>query len=64
MMSIRLSFLRENLLRLHENVELQKALHGLSIDRYVAPQPELFEPIRKMLMETGEKPWKLIYFLG
>ena len=56
MMSIRLSFLRENLLRLHENVELQKALHGLSIDRYVAPQPELFEPIRKMLMETGEKP--------
>ena len=48
--------LRENLLRLHENVELQKALHGLSIDRYVAPQPELFEPIRKMLMETGEKP--------
>lgn len=29
--------LRENLLRLHENVELQKALHGLSIDRYVAP---------------------------
>jgi ABC-type phosphate/phosphonate transport system, periplasmic component len=48
--------LRENLLNLHENVDMQKALHGLSIDRYVAPQPELFDPIRKMLTETGEKP--------
>jgi phosphonate transport system substrate-binding protein len=48
--------LRDNLLHLHENPDLQKALHGLSIDRYVAPQPELFEPIRKMLAENGEQP--------
>ncbi len=48
--------LRENLLVLHEDPEMQKALQGLSIDRYVAPQPELFDPIRKMLTENGEQP--------
>ena len=48
--------LRENLLTLHEDSEMQKALQGLSIDRYVEPQPELFDPIRKMLTENGEQP--------
>jgi phosphonate transport system substrate-binding protein len=48
--------LRDSLLTLHEDAEMQKALHGLSIDRYVPPQPELFEPIRKMLTENEEQP--------
>ena len=48
--------LRETLLTLHEDLEMKKALHGLSIDCYVAPQPELFDPIRKMLLENGEQP--------
>ena len=48
--------LRDSLLTLHEDAEMKKALHGLSIDRYVPPQPELFEPIRKMLTENEEQP--------
>lgn len=46
--------LREALLAMHEKPAAQPALQGLSIDRFVPPQPELFEPIRRMLQEKRE----------
>lgn len=43
--------LRQALLVMHESPEMTPALQGLLIDRFVPPQPELFEPIRRMLRE-------------
>ncbi|SDE33205.1 phosphate/phosphite/phosphonate ABC transporter substrate-binding protein [Sporomusa acidovorans] len=43
--------LRKALLTMHENPDMRPALQGLSIDRFVPPQPELYEPIRRMLRE-------------
>lgn len=43
--------LRKALLTMHEYPYMTPALQGLSIDRFVLPQPELFEPIRQMLRE-------------
>lgn len=48
--------LRRALLTMHENPQMTPALQNLLIDRFVPPQPELFEPIRKMLREKREKP--------
>lgn len=41
--------LRKALLAMHENPKMSPALKGLSIDRFIPPQPELFEPIHHML---------------
>ena len=41
--------LRKALLSLHERSDMALPLQGLSIDRFVPPQPELFEPIKLML---------------
>jgi len=46
--------LRKALLTMHENPTMLPALQGLSIDRFVPPQPELYEPIRRMLREKRE----------
>ncbi len=46
--------LRKALLSMHERPDMVLPLAGLSIDRFVAPQPELFEPIRLMLREKSE----------
>lgn len=42
---------RQALLSMHENPFMLPALQGLSIDRFVTPQAELYEPIRRMLRE-------------
>lgn len=47
--------LRKALLSMHEYPYMTPALQGLSIDRFVPPQPELFEPIRLMLREGREE---------
>ncbi len=49
--------LRKALLTMHEKPHMTPALQGLLIDRFVPPQPELFEPIRRMLRETREQLW-------
>lgn len=46
--------LRKALLTMHESPEMKPALQELLIDRFVPPQPELFEPIRRMLREKRE----------
>ena len=46
--------LRQALLDLHESPEMLPALRGLSIDRFVPPDPALFEPIRRMLQEKRD----------
>lgn len=46
--------LRKALLTMHENPAMQPALNGLSIDCFVTPQPELYEPIRRMLREKRQ----------
>jgi phosphonate transport system substrate-binding protein len=48
--------LRKSLLSLHNDPEMKKALGRLSIDRYVEPREELFEPIRKMVLDNGGQP--------
>jgi phosphonate transport system substrate-binding protein len=48
--------LRRALLTLHENPSTLTALQGLMIDKFVAPQPELYEPIRRMVHAKREKP--------
>jgi phosphonate transport system substrate-binding protein len=47
--------LRKALLAMHESPHMTPALQGLLIDRFVPPQPELFEPIRRMLREKREQ---------
>jgi len=47
--------LRKVLLTMHENPDMTPALQGLSIDRFVPPQSELYEPIRRMLREKREQ---------
>lgn len=47
--------LRKALLTMHEDPYMTPALKGLSIDRFVPPQPELYEPIRRMLRERREQ---------
>ncbi|MCX7779927.1 MAG: phosphate/phosphite/phosphonate ABC transporter substrate-binding protein [Negativicutes bacterium] len=47
--------LRQALLTMHENPDMQPALEGLSIDRFVPPQLELFDPIRRMLREKRDQ---------
>ncbi|KYZ75617.1 phosphonate ABC transporter substrate-binding protein [Anaerosporomusa subterranea] len=47
--------LRKALLTMHESPQMTPALQGLLIDRFVPPQPELFEPIRRMLREKREQ---------
>lgn len=47
--------LRKALLTMHEYPAMVPALQGISVDRFVPPQPELFEPIRRMLREKREK---------
>lgn len=47
--------LRKALITMHEDSAMIPALQGLSIDRFVPPKPELFEPIRQMLRETREQ---------
>ena len=47
--------LRKALLSMHEFANMRPALQGLSIDRFVPAQPELYEPIRKMLREGRER---------
>lgn len=46
--------LRQALLTLHESPDMLPALRGLSIDRFVPPDPALFEPIRRMLQEERD----------
>lgn len=48
--------LRRALLTLHENPTTRAALQGLMIDKYVAPQPELYEPVRRMVRSKREQP--------
>ncbi len=50
------AILRRALLSMHENPQMRAALQGLMIDRWVAPQPELFEPIRRMVSEKRQMP--------
>lgn len=50
------AILRRALLSMHENPLMRSALQGLMIDRWVAPQPELFEPIRRMVNEKRQTP--------
>jgi len=50
------AILRRALLSMHENPLMRSALQGLMIDRWVAPQPELFEPIRRMVSEKRQMP--------
>lgn len=47
--------LQQALLRMHESPSMATALQGLSIDRFVPPAPELYEPIRRMLRESRER---------
>ena len=47
--------LRKALLTMHESPDMTPALQALLIDRFVPPQPELFEPIRRMLREKREQ---------
>lgn len=47
--------LRQALLTMHEKPDMMPALEGLSIDRFVLPQPELYEPIRQMIRENREQ---------
>lgn len=47
--------LRKALLTMHEYPYMEPALQGLSIDRFVPPQSELYEPIRRMLREKREQ---------
>lgn len=47
--------LRKALLTMHEHPNMAPALQGLLIDRFVPPEPELFEPIRQMLREEREQ---------
>lgn len=47
--------LRKALLTMHESPSMMVALQGLSIDRFVPPQTELYEPIRRMLREKREQ---------
>ncbi len=46
---------RRALLSMHEFANMRPALEGLSIDRFVPAQPELYEPIRRMLREGRER---------
>lgn len=46
--------LRQALVAMHEVPAMQTALRGLSIDRFVPPDPALFEPIRRMLQERRD----------
>lgn len=48
--------LRQALLSMHETSFMRPALAGLSIDCFVAPEPELFEPIRQMINEKRTLP--------
>lgn len=48
--------LRKALLQMHESPQMAEAMQGLLIDRFVPPQPELFEPIRRMLREKRGQP--------
>lgn len=47
--------LQKALLAMHENPDMMPALEGLSIERFVPPQPELYEPIRQMLHEKRDR---------
>ncbi len=47
--------LRKALLTMHESLYMTPALQGLSIDRFVSPQSEQYEPIRRMLREKREQ---------
>jgi phosphonate transport system substrate-binding protein len=47
--------LRRALLTMHENPLMLPALQGLMIDKFVPPQPELYEPIRRMLHGKREQ---------
>jgi ABC-type phosphate/phosphonate transport system, periplasmic component len=47
--------LRRTLLTMHENPAMRAALQGLMIDKWVMPQPELFEPIRRMVSEKRQR---------
>ncbi len=46
---------RKALLSMHEFANMRPALQGLSIDRFVPAQAELYEPIRQMLREGRER---------
>lgn len=46
--------LRKTLLVMHENSATRVAMQGLMIDKWVAPQPEMFEPIRRMVNEKRQ----------
>lgn len=46
--------LRQALVAMHEVPAMLPALRGLSIDRFVPPDPALFEPIRRMLREERD----------
>jgi phosphonate transport system substrate-binding protein len=48
--------LRKALLTMHENPATRVAMQGLMIDKWVAPQPELFDPIRRMVNEKRRQP--------
>jgi phosphonate transport system substrate-binding protein len=49
------AILRRALMTLHENPATRVALQGLMIDKYVAPQPELYEPVRRMVRAKRER---------
>lgn len=46
---------RKALLSMHEFANMRPALQGLSIDKFVPAQAELYEPIRRMLREGRER---------
>ena len=48
--------LRRALLSLHENPATREALAGLMIDKFVAPLPELYEPVRRMVRAEKDNP--------
>jgi phosphonate transport system substrate-binding protein len=43
-------------LNMHRDPVVQIALRNLLIDRFVPPQPELYEPLRRMYDRTGNLP--------
>jgi phosphonate transport system substrate-binding protein len=47
--------LRQALLTMHEHKAMLPALRGLMIDRYVPADPQLYEPIRKMLHQRRDR---------
>ena len=47
--------LRQALLTMHEDPDMRLALQELSIERFVPPQQESYEPIRRMLQEKREQ---------